>query len=83
MLKETKQPLSLQVYAAEALFKVHTGNKGGNISCYYYVLILLDTPLLSEDERDVAIKTVVCAMNSNDEKTKAIAVRALSIPGVA
>jgi hypothetical protein len=33
MINDTKQPLSLQVYAAEALFKLHTGNKDGNISC--------------------------------------------------
>jgi hypothetical protein len=39
--------------------------------------------LLFEDERDIALEVVTRAFSSHEEKTKTIAVRALSIPGVA
>jgi hypothetical protein len=81
IITEVKRPLFIQVCAAETLFKLHTGNKDGNISCSYHVLILLGTSLLSEDERDIALEVVTHALNCEGE-TKEIAVRALSIPGV-
>ncbi len=45
--------------------------------------MILETPLLSMDEKTIAINIIQLATNSDEEKTRNVAARALLIPEVA